>query len=98
MEVDFYYAVPCACGAITITTVDGVYSMSSEAFLARYGFEIQTTPYSNCDHCVNNWGIDLCACGSGKPFAECDEGHDMCGTPMQDIDKKISKPTGGWLP
>lgn len=98
MEVDFYYVVACQCGAITITTVDGEYSMSPKTFLKRYGFEIQNTLYSNCNHCVNHWGIDLCACGSGKPVDECDEGHDVCGTPIQSIEDKISQPSGGWLP
>lgn len=98
MEVDFYYVVACQCGAITITTTEGSYSMSAKTFLEQYGFEIQNIPYSNCDHCVNHWGIDLCACGSGLPVGECDEGHDVCGTPAQDINKGILKPSGGWLP
>ena len=97
MEVDFSYVVACSCGAITITTPEGQYSMSAETFLARYGFEIQNTPYSNCDHCVNNWGTDLCACGSGMPVDECDEGHAVCGTPAQNIEEGITKPTGGWM-
>lgn len=36
-----------------------------------------------CNHCGNGWGVDLCACGSGEKFWECEEGHDICGQPAQ---------------
>lgn len=26
----------------------------------------------SCNACVNQWRVDYCACGSGKPYAECD--------------------------
>ena len=46
--------------------------------------EIQT--YHGCNHCDNNWGLDLCACGNGEPFNRCEEGYDECGLPMQNIE------------
>lgn len=98
MEIDFTYVAVCSCGALTVTINNKNYSMSAETFKERYGFEIHNIIYSNCDHCVNYWGIDLCACGSGAPFEVCDEAHKMCRTPMQDIDEEISIPSGGWLP
>lgn len=39
----------------------------------------------SCNYCVNHWGVDLCACGSGKKVNKCKEGLRECGTPMQDI-------------
>ena len=76
----------CSCGAITVDTEEGQFSMPEELFEARFGdiddHEL-VNEYGNCNHCVNHWGIDICACGSGEPFAECDGGFDVCGNPMQ---------------
>jgi hypothetical protein len=83
MDIDFYYLAICECGAITVTTTEREFSMTAETFLKRYGFEVQTHQYTSCNHCVNHWGLDLCACGSGKPVDECDEGFDECGKPYQ---------------
>lgn len=37
--------------------------------------------YWNCNHCVNHWGLDLCACGSGEYVDECQENTAYCGQP-----------------
>jgi len=96
-KVDFTHVAVCNCGALTVTIDNQSYSMSVETFKKKYGFEIHNIIYSNCNHCVNHWGIDLCACGSGAPFEECDEAHEMCRTPMQDIEKKKSNPPCEWF-
>ena len=36
-------------------------------------------------HCVNHYGLDLCACGSGMAPDECDFGDEVCGRPYQSI-------------
>ena len=64
-----------------------MYSMKSETFKEVFGFEILPSMFVNCNHCINHWGIDLCACGSGEDFDKCEEGHSMCGKPMQVIGK-----------
>ena len=33
----------------------------------------------SCNHCVNHWGLDLCACGNGEDPEECDGGFAECG-------------------
>ena len=98
MEVDFTRLALCDCGAVSVEIDGKEYSMSMKTFKERYGIEIQSYTYSNCNHCINHWGIDLCACGSGKPYDECDEGTEMCGQPIQDIDegKTHTIATGGW--
>ena len=51
-------------------------------------FELQkrvVPNYSNCNHCVNHWGLDLCKCGSGYAPDECTEEFENCGTPAQDL-------------
>jgi hypothetical protein len=69
-------AIKCSCGAITVTLEDGEYSMTSETFDKtfpnHYSGDVEEG-YCNCNHCVNHWGIDLCGCGCGEPFGECQE-------------------------
>jgi len=90
-EVDFTELNICECGAITVIIEGKQYSMTSETFEKRYGIEIGLSLYYNCNHCVNHWGIDICACGSGEKPNECDEEFDVCGLPMQDIDEQITR-------
>lgn len=82
----------CDCGAITIT-IDGIdYSCSREYFNEH--FEIidgsfrsrKINKFSCCNHCVNHWGLDICACGSGEKVGECDGEFECCNTPSQDIE------------
>ena len=66
----------CVCGAITVFHGNGNgYSCASEN-RATYlpGLDLRKLRrYSKgdtfcCDHCVNRYGLDLCACGSGEPY------------------------------
>ena len=77
----------CDCGAITFMkgreqfsvlkeNINNFFKLDIENFVADYH-------YVNCNHCVNNWGLDLCACGSGEPIKVCEEGFPECGQPMQ---------------
>lgn len=75
----------CQCGAITVTIEGERYSMTPEYFEKRYGFTINGSVWSNCNSCVNHWSVEMCACGSGEPYNECNEGLDECGEPMQII-------------
>ena len=101
MKPDYTDVRSCDCGAITVT-IEGIdYSMPLSAFVERYGSE-KGIPYlgmySNCNYCANNWGVDLCACGSGEKFDKCTEDSDLCGSPMQSIESEqvnvVSK--GAW--
>lgn len=89
----------CSCGAIHIWINDVMYSMSHDTFIEKYGqgHDIERK-FGNCNHCVNHWGIDLCACGSGEPVAECDGGCDVCGQPSQIIEEGQTHvcAKGGW--
>ena len=98
MEVDFTSLALCDCGAVTVEIDGKEYSMSTKTFNERYGIKIQPHTYKSCNYCINHWGVDLCACGSGLPYDKCDEGDEMCGQPMQVIDegKTHTKATGGW--
>ena len=88
-------AIKCQCGAFTleIALADGdqqICSMTEDTLEAKIGKDViapvlQDTVYSNCNHCVNNWGIDLCACGSGETPDKCENDHEVCGTPMQTL-------------
>ena len=79
----------CVCGAITFEREQDVsWSVSLENVSSFFPelpgafFEILHSfvgEYSNCNHCVNHWGLDLCACGSGEDPEECDDGFAECG-------------------
>ena len=77
----------CTCGAITVYVDDVGYSCSMknrERFFPGMDLrKLRRLPETCCcNWCVNHWGLDLCACGSGLPYEECDE-LPVCGTPMQ---------------
>lgn len=100
----------CNCGAVTIT-IDGKddYSMSKEMFEEKFNTLDETLKelpdqeeiqeFCNCNYCVNGWGLDLCACGSGEKMSECEEGHDCCGQPSQDLEigQTSFKAPGSWI-
>lgn len=79
----------CGCGALTVFLEDGDgYSVSEklrDMFLP--GLDLRKVKkYQKsyaCDHCVNHYGLDLCACGSGLSPDECDGGLPECGKPTQ---------------
>lgn len=93
-ELQKYEVVSCDCGAITVTNDKG-----HQVSMPKTEFDEKFLPYVppasldldfdknwNCNHCINHWGTDVCACGSGKPFKECDGGFNECGKPYYDID------------
>lgn len=90
----------CQCGAVTVEgeTSDGMkfnHSVQKERVSEFFGGLIQVpeeVAYYNCNHCVNNWGVDLCACGSGESPEECESGLDCCGNSMQTVDVVIKRP------
>jgi hypothetical protein len=84
------YAVKCACGAVTVVTLEGDYSMRPAEYRRRFGkAPPRTVRYSNCNHCVNHWGVDLCGCGSGERFGRCKEGLKECSRPAQDMEEGV---------
>lgn len=89
-EIEF--VAHCSCGAYTLTINNNDYSVSednlSDVFpnidLDILKSQIENN-YYNCNHCVNKWGVDSCACGSGEPFHICNGGFNECGNPMQEV-------------
>lgn len=77
----------CDCGALTVEVDNENYSMRPVTFRKIFGKEPtrKKPQWWSCNHCVNHWGVDLCACGSGEPYDKCREGFDCCGQPMQVI-------------
>lgn len=81
----------CQCGAITLMARTGQnYSCSLKnraKYLPRLDLRKLTRfePTYCCDHCVNRWGLDLCACGSGESPEECQNELPECGHPMQEL-------------
>lgn len=81
----------CSCGAITVKyynedMVECNASMPIELFHEHFPNEKVPNPnFYNCDYCVNRWGIDLCACGSGEKVDECDNECSDCGKPAQEL-------------
>ena len=76
----------CRCGAVEMVVEGESYCAMPKK--AREVLGVSKLPrakcrYSSCNHCVNNWGLDLCACGSGEPPELCKEGFSCCGEPSQ---------------
>ena len=96
----------CKCGAIGISTMndDG----QTETVFATEQWLKDNLPYIlndneiknegdvfiHCDHCINNYGLDLCACGSGESPTGCEGGFSECGNPYQTLG--VTMPRGGW--
>lgn len=93
----YEYICKCDCGAVTITIKDQDYSMPRELFNTLYkGKNIKIEHEVNgCNYCINHWGIDLCACGSGEKYQECTEEYNVCGNTMQNIENKQINVKGG---
>ena len=88
MNIEGYYI--CECGAVTVTTDVGEYSCKKENAERFFnGFDLFEneplfTAYS-CNHCVNKWGLDLCGCGSGELFGQCQNKSLYCAVPAQSL-------------
>lgn len=82
----------CECGAITLNMEDGRDYSCKEENLERFFPGLNLTDIEElpkcwpCDHCVNGYGLDLCACGSKEPYETCENGYDCCNTPMQSLE------------
>lgn len=82
----------CICGAITLVTDDGRNFSCEESNFDRFfsGIDLndlkQEADTFFCNHCVNHYGLDLCACGSGEAPENCGNGFDCCGHPMQSLE------------
>ena len=103
-EMDIEYYSKCSCGALTLFHRNGrSYTCDQEnrrIFLP--GIDLRKIRKLNdsymCDHCTNRWGLDLCACGSGEYFWECDNGFPECGRPMQEYGgHDFVAAQGAWL-
>lgn len=85
----------CECGAVTLEVCligeqkPTRFSMKRETFdenLGHLDIDLgETCTFHCCDHCVSHWGVDICACGSGQDYEECDAGLSECGSPFQSI-------------
>jgi len=66
------YAKRCICGAVTVEISGEDISMTYKDFKENYpDVKLEKGKYSNCNYCVNHWGLDLCLCGSGKKKGKC---------------------------
>jgi hypothetical protein len=76
---DIIFYNKCECGAITIKTKAGVYSCKKFFFPLLFpNVDLRKcrkarTPLKSttCSHCADNYGLDLCSCGSGKTVGKC---------------------------
>lgn len=84
---DIDFSSLCNCGAVTVQ-LSGIhthYAMPVRQFReSTYNHRIKNKTYC-CDYCVNKYGVNLCACGSGEAPDKCENGFEECGTPMQTI-------------
>lgn len=78
----------CKCGAITVFTDDRKsFSSKDKTLLPDLSDLKELQSAYCCDHCVNHYGLDLCGCGSGEKFGECENGYKECLFPMQSIEQ-----------
>lgn len=105
---DFKGYTKCVCGAITLVAIDGSSYSCKARNLKKYAPFIDLRKLKNfngsgyltscCDHCVNHYGLDLCACGSGEHYRKCKNGYAECGKPMQVLGEYYRVvANGSWL-
>jgi hypothetical protein len=96
---DIDYVKKCQCGAYSVTVGSQTYSMSLEKGMELLGVNLAELAdegeYYHCDSCVNNWNVEMCGCGSGLPFGECDSGLPECAVPMQELGSHTNVRTVG---
>jgi hypothetical protein len=87
-----YSVVSCNCGAVTISNNEDHtqvsmpmldYKIELRPLLVESLIDDDFDPTHNCNYCVNHWGTDLCACGSGKHPEDCEDSpqYEDCGQP-----------------
>ena len=88
-NVDYY--VRCNCGAIGLNIAGQTYYVAKQNLKKFFPMvdlrgcvRVGKTNYC-CDYCVNHYGVDLCACGSGEHYNHCKNGFSVCGKPMQKV-------------
>lgn len=74
----------CNCGAVTLYYDNGATNSCKRRNLKKFGISLRGVKKEKvqtwcCNHCANHYGIDICSCGSGKPYEKC------CGTPMEEV-------------
>lgn len=84
----------CNCGAVTLYFTNGHNNSVLKSNLEKFGIVIPQSceklhdTYC-CNHCVNHYGIDLCACGSGESPEECKAGFDECGNSYETLGQSV---------
>lgn len=73
----------CNCGAVTLMTDSGNWSMPVELFNEKFSedkndIDLEPGQWLGCNYCKNHWGLDLCGCGSGEKVGECSNGFEEC--------------------
>ena len=84
-SAEFY--TKCSRGAITLYFENGDANSFKEENMLKLGITLPERAGINsycCNHCVNHYGLDLCACGSGETPENCKEGYSECGNPMEE--------------
>lgn len=88
MQIDSWYRCECGANTFELSENGQEYSFHPNTYSDEPALdsELRLTPDRyNCNHCVNKWGLDLCACGSGEPFKNCDFNSNVCGRPAQEV-------------
>jgi len=104
-ESDISYYTKCECGAVTVNIGKETYSVKQSHLKEffpdvdlRHLKAVKGDETFCCNHCVNKWGLDLCACGSGEAVDKCDNKLDECGKPMQLLGEYTHVAAqGGWI-
>jgi hypothetical protein len=99
-------ATRCQCGAISVEDTEAGVTNHMKRTTFRKLFPGMLTKrgkeWYSCDHCVNQWGIDICACGSGMDPKKCDGGFRECGRPYETMGVRVLSGVaaiaarGGW--
>jgi hypothetical protein len=85
----------CECGAISLERANDSFSVEKDNLGCFFTAEIVDAikrlrfkpeeKYCNCNHCVNHYGLDLCGCGSGERYGDCESGMTECALPSQEL-------------
>ena len=71
--------------------------MTEETFKKEFpDVEVEGDIFSNCNHCVTHWGIDLCGCGSGEALGECTGDFNECTNSIPSQVKEEQRRFTGW--